>query len=131
MTASDAAADDLFSTSVSIVGATIVVGANGDDCATGDFCGSAYVFEKTPVGWSGTLTESVKLTASQAAVQDSFGSAVSITANCVVVGATRESQKEDCENVPSAPVHPVLRGEASARLQPQIPTDGEVLTQAF
>ena len=86
LTTSDAAADDLFGTSVSIVGATIVVGANGDDCATGDFCGSAYVFEKKPVGWSGTLTESAKLTASQAAVQDSFGSSVSITANCVVVG---------------------------------------------
>ena len=73
LTASDAAARDTFGLSVSISGDTVVVGA---------VSGSAYVFEKPIGGWSGPLTETAKLTAS-----DAFGGiSVSISGDTVVVG---------------------------------------------
>ena len=45
MTASDAFAFDLFGSSVSVSGETAVVGALLEDCAAGDRCGAAYVFD--------------------------------------------------------------------------------------
>ena len=53
LTASDAAAFDLFGAAVSISGDTIVVGAGFDGCPAGPGCGSAYVFEKPAGGWPG------------------------------------------------------------------------------
>ena len=77
--------------SVSISGDTVVVGAPFDACADGSFCGSAYVFEKPMGGWSGALTETAKLTASDAAAGDKFGSSVSISGHTVVAGAVPDS----------------------------------------
>ena len=53
----------------------------------GAVSGSAYVFEKPIGGWSGPLTETAKLTASDAARADTFGKRVSISGDTVVVGA--------------------------------------------
>jgi hypothetical protein len=82
LTASDAAADDLFGTSVSVWGNTALVGAFGDDDA-GSSSGSAYAFTRTGSIW----TEQAKLTASDAAANDFFGRSVAISGNTAVVGA--------------------------------------------
>jgi hypothetical protein len=51
------------------------------------FSGAAYVFVKPAAGWSGTLTESAKLTASDDGASANFGAAVGISDDTIVVGA--------------------------------------------
>ncbi|MDM8553620.1 choice-of-anchor D domain-containing protein, partial [Desulfococcaceae bacterium HSG7] len=80
LTASDANSDDHFGWSVAVNGDTAVVGANGDDT------GSAYVFVKPAGGWS-DMTQTAKLTASDAAADDQFGSSAAVSGDTVVVGA--------------------------------------------
>jgi hypothetical protein len=82
LTASDGAAGNLFGSSVSISGSTVVVGAPG----TFSVPGSAYVFTEPGSAWV-NMTQTAKLTASDSAVQDYFGTSVSISDNTVVVGA--------------------------------------------
>lgn len=85
LTASDGAANDNFGWSVSISGDAAVIGARDDD-ANGIFSGSAYVFEKPPGGWV-NMTETAKLTASDGAAVDQFGSSVLIGGDVITVGA--------------------------------------------
>ena len=80
LTASDAAAGDLFGYSVAIAGGTIVVGAYYKSSGTG----AVYVFEKST--W-GTYSQVAKLTASDAAAYDYFGSSVAIDGDIIVAGA--------------------------------------------
>jgi len=87
LTASDAAASDFFGVSVSISEDIAIVGASSDDTAAGTDSGSAYVFVKPGGGWAGSLTETAKLTASDAAAGDLFGLSVSILGDTVIVGA--------------------------------------------
>src|SRR5215204_4861663 len=87
LTASDGAAGDVFGISSALSGDTIVVGARGDDIGANFDQGSAYVFVKPPGGWSGTLSESAKLTASDGAPTDFFGGSVAASGDTVVVGA--------------------------------------------
>ena len=82
LTASDAAANDLFGRSVSISGDYAVVGAVADD----DFSGSAYIFMRNGSSW----IEQAKLTASDAAAGDEFGGSVSISGDYAVVGAVAD-----------------------------------------
>ena len=82
LTASDAAARDEFGTSVSISGATAIVGSPFDDDA-GSKSGSAYIFGNN----GGVWTERAKLTANDAAAGDGFGNAVAIDANRAIIGA--------------------------------------------
>src|SRR6266542_1517326 len=79
LTASDAAAGDIFGFSVAVTGDTVVVGASGDNM----LAGSAYVFVRSGTGWS----QQAKLTASDAASGDRFGDAVGISGDTAVVGA--------------------------------------------
>ena len=81
LVASDGAANDFsfslgFDESVAVSGDTVVVGAAGHDVGTNTDQGSAYVFVKPVGGWAGTLTESAKLTASDGAAGNLFGSSV-------------------------------------------------------
>ena len=85
LTASDAAADDVFGWSVAVDGGTVVVGAYGDDDG-GGHSGSAYVFSEPASGWV-SATSDVKLTASDPAVGDRFGWSVAVDGGTVVVGA--------------------------------------------
>lgn len=83
--AADSAAGDQFSSSVSVSGDIAVVGAFADD-DDGSASGSAYVFgrdEGGPDNWG--LVK--KLTASDAAAGDNFGTSVSISGDTIVVGA--------------------------------------------
>ena len=85
LTASDATAGDYFGYSVAISGDTLVVGVPRDQDAGHD-SGSAYIFDRDfggPNNWG----EVAKLTASDAAAGDWFGSAVSISGDIVVIGA--------------------------------------------
>jgi hypothetical protein len=82
LTASDAAAHDVFGTSVSVTNDTAVVGAAYDDDA-GLNSGSAYVFYNNGTSWS----QQAKLTASDAAAGDLFGSAVAVSEDAALVGA--------------------------------------------
>ena len=86
LTASDAAAFDYFGYSVFISSDTVVIGAYEDDHAAGTDAGSAYVFVKPAGGW-GDMTETAKLTASDAAAGDKFGVSVSVSGDTAVVGA--------------------------------------------
>jgi len=81
LTASDAAASDLFGFSVSTSGDTTIVGSVLDDDGASD-SGSAYVFVRSGTTW----TEQAKLTASDAAASDLFGFPVSISGDTVIVG---------------------------------------------
>jgi FG-GAP repeat len=83
LTASDAAAADLFGSNVAISGDTAVVGARSDDTAAGTDAGSAYVFVRSGISWS----EQAKLTAGDAAAGDDFGNSVAIDGNTIVVAA--------------------------------------------
>lgn len=83
--ASDAAAGDNFGFSVSNSVDTVVVGAALNDDA-GASSGSAYVFERNQ-GGADRWDEVAKLTASDAAAGDQFGTSVSIGIDTVVVGA--------------------------------------------
>ena len=91
--ASDAAGTDTesdrFGHAVSISGDNIVVGSHW---AHLPLClGSAYLFTKPVGGWSGTLTETVKLEASDRGnTYDQFGIAVGIDGNRIVIGATED-----------------------------------------
>jgi hypothetical protein len=84
LTASDAAAGDLFGVPVAISGDTVVVGARADDDG-GTTSGAAYVYQDTSGDWT-TFTET-KLTASDAAEGDFFGFAAGISGDTIVVGA--------------------------------------------
>jgi len=81
LTASDAVGNDQFGTSVAVWGDTIVVGTRPD--AAGPRFGSAYVFLRSGNSWS----EQAKLTPSDAAIGDRFGSSVSLSGDTAVVGA--------------------------------------------
>ena len=87
LTASDAEAGFRFGSSVAISGDTIIVGAFADDSA-GTNSGSAYVFERN-AGSPGAWNEVQKLTASDAAVKDAFGTSVALWLDTAVIGAPK------------------------------------------
>ena len=86
LTASDGAAWDEFGWAAAVCGDTIVVGADGDEVGTNEHQGSAYVFERNQNG-ADQWGEVVKLTASDGAADDGFGSRVAISCDTIVVGA--------------------------------------------
>ena len=81
--ASDAAPGDNLGHSVAISGDTAIVGAQRND-GTGSDSGSAYVFTRS----AGVWTQQAKLTASDAAAGDEFGTFVFISDDTAIVGAT-------------------------------------------
>jgi len=83
LTASDGATNDLFGFSVAVDGDTAVVGAY-DDEVTFPNQGSAYVFIRSGSTW----TQQGKLTASDGAALDSFGTSVAIFGDSIVVGTS-------------------------------------------
>jgi len=85
--ASDGGYEDEFGRSVSISGDTLVVGAAKADVGVNTDQGAAYVFVKPTGGWSGTLTQTAKLLASDGAALDWFGGSVAVCGDTVLVGA--------------------------------------------
>ncbi len=93
MLAPDAASGDQFGISVAIYENTAIVGALFDDTTATDGdnmeitladSGSAYIFTK---GSTGNWSQQAKLTATDAATGDYFGTSVAIYENTVIVGA--------------------------------------------
>ena len=84
LTASDAASEHKFGWSVAIAGNTVVVGAYKRN----NYTGAVYIFRTTDGG--NTYAEADILTASDAAMDSSFGYSVAIDGNTVVVGAYKK-----------------------------------------
>ena len=91
LTASDGAVGDHFGDSVSLSGDTVVVGAYGDD-DKGFHSGSAYIFYRNQ-GGTDNWGEVKRITASDGAVGDSFGTSVSLSGDTLVVGASDDDDK--------------------------------------
>jgi len=87
--ASDGVTDDRFGFSVAISGDTVMVGAPSAAVGTHPLQGAAYIFIKPTTGWA-TMRQNAKLTVSNAAPGENFGSAVAITANGALVGASQQ-----------------------------------------
>lgn len=83
--ASDGAADDGFGAAVALSGNTLVVGAWREEIGVHDQ-GAVYVFTRNGTVW----TQQQKLFASNGALNDGFGSAVTISGNTLAVGAYQE-----------------------------------------
>jgi len=73
LVANDAAADDLFGSSVATNGSVVVIGCPGDDDAGAEY-GSVYVFRRVGAAW----VQDVKLRASDRQQGDRFGAAVAL-----------------------------------------------------
>ncbi len=86
LTASDAVASDYFGGTVSVNGDYAIVGAYGD----GGESGSAYIFRKSDTPGDSNWYEQDKLTASDGAIGDWFGVAVSVSGDYAIVGASRD-----------------------------------------
>lgn len=82
LTPSDRAALDFFGVSVSLDGDTVVIGADDDD-DNGSRSGSAYVFTLSGGSWR----QQAKLTASDGAPGDQFGTEVALDADTAIVSA--------------------------------------------
>ncbi|MEO5328871.1 MAG: DUF4347 domain-containing protein [Magnetococcus sp. THC-1_WYH] len=80
----DIATNDIFGYKVSISGDLAIIGANGDNSNMG----AAYIFKTSDSG--DTWTQTAKLTASDGAGFDYFGSGVAISGNYALVGAYGE-----------------------------------------
>ncbi len=92
LTASDAAAFDMFGHAVALSGDTALVGAWGNS-DNGDASGSAYIFERDQGGvdnWG----EVKKLIASDAAFFDHFGWTVALNGDTALVGASNDDSQK-------------------------------------
>jgi hypothetical protein len=85
LTASDGAAEDHFGQSVAVAGDVLVVGAYRDD-DHGTDSGAAYVFDRNR-GGADNWGQVEKVTASDGAAGDYFGSAVSASGDDITLGA--------------------------------------------
>ena len=85
LTASDAAAYDEFGGAVFLSGDTALVGAYKDD-DNGTDSGSVYVFVRSGSSWS----QQAKLSASDGAASDNFGTSVSLSGDTAIVGANQD-----------------------------------------
>ena len=83
LTASDGEGNDRFGSSVAVVGDTAVIGAFLDDDNGLIDSGASYVFTRSGGSWS----EQAKLTATDGASYDQFGSSVAVDGETAVIGA--------------------------------------------
>ena len=86
LTAADRRDDAGFGYAVAVHGDTIVVGAYEEDHGTTSDVGAAYVFTKPANGWA-VMNQTARLTASDAAGDDKFGTSVAVHEDTIVVGA--------------------------------------------
>ena len=88
--ASDGAANDSFGDAVSLSGSSGLVGALADSFGANTAQGSAYVFRNLNTA-TGTITQNLKLTASDGAGGDLFGNSVSLSGSIGLVGAYQDA----------------------------------------
>ena len=111
LTASDGETDDEFGTAVAVDSDTIVVGTPGDDSDEG----SAYVFVKLGTGWA-TGNQTAKLTASDGAANDEFGTSVAADGDTIVAGAPGDDSDEGSAYVFVRPGTGWATGNQTAKL---------------
>jgi len=111
--ASDGVAGDLFGVAVSLSGDTLIAGAFGDDIGANVGQGSAYVFTRNGAAW----TQQQKLTAGDGAAGDTFGYAVAVDGDTVVVGAYGD---DIGANVEQGSVYVFTRNGATWTLQQKL-----------
>jgi hypothetical protein len=85
--ASDGGEFDLLGSSIAISGSQVAGGAPYAKVGANDSQGAAYVFLKPAAGWSGTISKSIKLTASDGASNNDLGISVAISGNTLAAGA--------------------------------------------
>ncbi len=85
LTASDGVGGELGGGGFAISGSTLVVGAPNQSTATGSLEGAAYVFTEPASGWA-NATQTAELTASDAGIEDEFGTSVAISGQTIAVG---------------------------------------------
>ena len=90
LVASDGAFGDCLGCSVSISGDYVVAGAYLDSDEGKRYFGSAYVFKRSGKTWS----EQAKLVASDGEAEDYFGQSVSISGDCIVIGAYGDDDRK-------------------------------------
>jgi hypothetical protein len=83
LNASDGAASDFFGCFVSMSGNYAIVGAEGNSSSGNHFQGAAYIFKRTGTTW----VQEAKLTASDGAAEDLFGSSVSLSGDYAIIGS--------------------------------------------
>ena len=88
LTASDGMTADLFGISVAIDDEYVICGSPGHDSAANG-AGAAYIFEKPGTGWA-SMTETQKITASDAAGSDGFGTSVSVDGDEIIASSPDE-----------------------------------------
>ena len=92
LVAADGDGFDHFGASLRWDGDTVVVGAYGDD-DLGTNAGAAYVFAETGSGWE----QQAKLVPADGELEDTFGCAVAVSGDTILVGAYRDDdQGLDC-----------------------------------
>ena len=99
LTASDRKDDAGFGHAVAVHGDTIVVGAYEEDHTDNnnnpiDDVGAAYVFTRPATGWA-DMTQTARLTASDAVANDEFGTSVAVHEDTIVVGAPEKDTNPD------------------------------------
>ena len=94
LTARDPKVDAGFGHAVAVHGDTIVVGAYEEDHTDDDDAGAAYVFTRPATGWD-DMTQTARLTASDAAANDEFGTSVAVHEDTIVVGAPEQGAAAD------------------------------------
>lgn len=86
LSAADTMTGDHFGNAVALNGETVIIGAFSDDIGNNDSQGSAYVFVRNGTVW----TQQQKLTASDGAAGDFFGTRVALNGDTALAGAPRD-----------------------------------------
>lgn len=87
LTASDAGGHDTFGTSIATTGNLVIVGSPGSQNGSKLAEGAIYSFVEPNNGWSGSLHQSAKATASDSPANLYFGFSLSFSGQLLVVGA--------------------------------------------
>ena len=90
LVAGETASGDLFGSSVTVSGQSLAVGAPGRyEPAGGTKVGAAYIFVRSGTNWM----QQSKVLATGGRALDAFGSAVALSTNLLVVGATGDDER--------------------------------------
>jgi hypothetical protein len=113
--ASDRAASDNFGGPLHVSTDTVTVGVPFKDGSPGVDTGAVYRFTRPFSGWSGTLNESEKLTASDGAANDRFGGSIALGVTVANAGADQTVSEETSVSLDgSASMGPLLVVSAAA-----------------
>jgi len=96
LVASDAD-EDVFGYAVSLDGSMAIIGAPDKNSPGKNYAGAAYLYRNLDTA-NGTITEDVKLMASDFARSDNFGSAVSLDGTTALVGALGKTNSKGDTN---------------------------------